>query len=72
MKFTLTIDCDNAAFQPVHDDASEPERYEHALGEVLEILSELNANGLHGQRSGFLRDSNGNRCGQWSLSESED
>jgi hypothetical protein len=73
MKFTLEIDCGNAAFQPVHDDASEPERYEAAADAVAETLKAWLARdpflAADVSRSGSLRDANGNRCGSWSLSD---
>lgn len=69
MKFTLEIDCGSAAFAPVHDDAGEAERYAAAAAEVQRILWHRELSGLLSERSGFLRDSNGNRCGQWSLSD---
>jgi hypothetical protein len=76
MKFTLTIDCGGRAFQPVHDDASEPERYAAAkreAGRMLELLGRtLTGYSFDIDRSGFLSDSNGNRCGQWSLSDDEE
>lgn len=64
MRFTLTIDCDNAAF----------EGGEHALrSEVREILMSLvESNVAWTDDSGPLRDHNGNTVGRWSFEEGED
>jgi hypothetical protein len=75
VKFTLTIDCDNAAFAPLNDDAGEAERYMAASDAVAHMLNQFAGDLLvafAGQRSGFLRDSNGNRCGDWQLSDFDD
>ena len=56
MKFTVQIDCDNAAFEG--DDL---------FSEVRAILGEVaNQVGDKGHRDGgTLRDANGNRVGRW-------
>jgi hypothetical protein len=73
VQFTLTIDCNNDAFCPPHDDASEAERYTAAGQEVSRVLARFAASPhIDTTESGFLRDSNGNRCGQWSLNSDDE
>jgi len=74
MKFTLEINCDNAAFAPVHDDASEADRYDAAGEEIRRMLRYIADCMLMdaGNRSGRLTDANGNRCGQWSISDDDE
>lgn len=74
MQFVLNIQCDNAAFAPRCDDADEPSRIYAAKAEIGDMLATL-GDRLHdddNERSGFLRDTNGNRCGQWSLNSDDE
>lgn len=52
-KFTLIIDCDNAAFE---DDA---------LAETARIVKRVWVELQDGRQSGACRDINGNRVGEW-------
>ena len=65
MKFTLSINCDNAAF----DDLGDGEDGSGALPEVGRILQVLARRIEQGRvdTSGMLRDGNGNTVGQWSI-----
>ena len=69
MKFTLTIDCDNAAF-------FEPNMGEHEpAAEIASILAKLGARLMEDQAGsrnhlpakGNARDSNGNAVGAWKI-----
>jgi len=61
VRFTLSIDCDNAAFDEIHGD------------EVARILRDtarrLEGSPLRDGESGALRDINGNEVGQWLAEE---
>lgn len=64
MRFTLQMECDNAAF-------GAPNSSEQ-LAEIAHILMALVvslAGVRHGFPTGVLRDSNGNTVGTWSLGE---
>lgn len=57
MRFTMEIDCDNAAF------ADRPEL------EVARILADAADRLLKGRLAGPCMDANGNRVGSWRLAE---
>lgn len=57
MRFSCIIDCDNAAFS------------EHENSELSGIILKLAAALEIGATAGTVRDSNGNACGAWQLSE---
>lgn len=61
MRFTLTIDCDNAAFGETHGERCD---------QIARILHDA-ADGLDGNPSdnATLRDSNGNTVGSYTLTE---
>lgn len=59
MKFSLEIDSENAAMV---DDAA---------GEVQRILRIVSGKVESGQRDGMIWDSNGNRCGTWTMEAPE-
>lgn len=61
MKFTLTIDCDNAAFA---DEDGETDRHS-AAAEVARILSSTAENVAWYDEGGCI-DANGNGVGRWS------
>ena len=74
MKFTLSIDCDNAAFE------ADDETSTFMPGELARILQNLAA-GFRDDaertgipcavgESGDLRDLNGNRVGKWEVTQS--
>jgi hypothetical protein len=56
VKFRLTIDCDNAAFDP--DPAEEVSRILEGLVEVVFVDRDYKHH---------VMDTNGNTCGTWSL-----
>jgi hypothetical protein len=59
MRFTLTIDCDGAAFD---DDSRDVE--------VARILKQLSTHlTISGDNTGRLFDTNGNYCGEWKFEE---
>lgn len=55
MKFTLTFDCDNAAFE------------NDLRVESVAILAEVTERVEAGHTAGNVRDSNGNTVGSWSF-----
>lgn len=57
MRFTLTINCDNAAFDN-----------ENREQEVFDILGMVRGLVLDGDTEGTIRDSNGNTVGKFELS----
>ena len=59
MRFTMTVDCDNAAFEA---DGNELARILHKLADSIAY------NGLE-EAKDSLRDINGNKVGRWELSE---
>ncbi len=74
MRFTLSIDCDNAAFEADNETST------FMPGELARILQKL-ADGFKddAERTGIpcavgeggdLRDINGNRVGKWGVTES--
>lgn len=69
--FTLTIETDNAAFQPEAAGDGEAEGYGATAGEVAVILDKLSVllkRTAPDSAVGTLRDSNGNTVGSWRLS----
>ena len=60
MKFSLEIDSEDAAMV---DDAA---------GEVCRILHIVSGKVESGWRDGMIWDSNGNRCGTWTMDEPTD
>jgi len=52
MKFTLSIDCSNAAFEDLNE-------------ELRSLLAKVGDDIEGGATSGPIRDSNGNRVGTW-------
>jgi hypothetical protein len=60
VKFKLEFDCDNAAFEDLE-------------GELRWVLSNVtNDVSLPSASDGTVRDSNGNRIGEWRFTEDED
>jgi hypothetical protein len=55
MKFVLTFDCDNAAFEPDPAD------------EILDILERVRRDIANGRTAGAIADTNGNRVGEFAL-----
>lgn len=55
MKFTLTIETDNQAF------------VDFPVGSTREALDTVNMKMFFGQRSGIIKDVNGNTVGSWEL-----
>jgi hypothetical protein len=65
MRFTLTIDCDGAAFGA--DDATSYNRVLEVGGRLRTIAKEL---AREPERTfGRIFDTNGNRCGEWKFEE---
>lgn len=71
MKFTLTIECDNAAFEPEDDGTISTVELGRILKGLGWSLYEAEETGDHPplklgyQR--FVSDSNGNRVGKWEI-----
>lgn len=65
MTFKLSIECDNAAFNP-RDSDNEPE---DATVEVASILRHCAEHLDNGRTNGALYDTNGNRVGSYSFYE---
>lgn len=57
MRFTMTVDMDNAAFEEPH----------HELGEIIHRLAESLLMGKVDATEGSLKDTNGNRVGGWEI-----
>lgn len=67
--FTLTIQCDNAAFS-----CGETGKFSHVNGriEINRMLYVVRSDLYNGNRdSGPIRDTNGNRVGEWRITEGE-
>lgn len=66
MNFTLSMNCDNAAFADLGagEDGSGalPE-----VGRILQVLANKLRTGLTDGTSGRLHDGNGNTVGEWSI-----
>lgn len=65
MTFTLTIDCDNAAFED--NPASEIRRIVRKLGESQALYAIDPSDRRYGANEGTVRDGNGNTVGRWSF-----
>jgi hypothetical protein len=63
MRFTLTIDCDGAAFDGQVDD--------EVARILIDVADTLQYNGIRDGESYSLRDLNGNRVGTAAFSETE-
>ena len=61
MKFNLTVSLNNAAFQDNSDELPT------IIGIVAEKLEQLNWQQMESGQSGICLDSNGNKCGIWSI-----
>jgi hypothetical protein len=66
MTFTVTINCDNAAF---NGDVSDSPDVVTAGREVSRILQEVIDKVRHGNDSGNCRDINGNHVGEFSFAD---
>ncbi len=66
--FTLTIECDNAAFV---DDGEAGQGALPEVGRILGVLSRKlqGGDGFHQRTSGGLLDGNGNKVGIWQFGE---
>lgn len=64
MKIVIKLDTNNAAFTEIGDDSSFP-------NEVNRILRKMAQDVAAGFKRGFLRDINGNRVGQFTVTEAE-
>lgn len=63
-RFTLTIDCDNEAFEP--NPAAELRRILRDLGDSQRLYEGIDpADRRYGANEGSLRDGNGNTVGGW-------
>lgn len=68
MKFTLTINCDNAAFK---DDKDPADDLYACLDELARLLRVAAMNVESGSVSRQLHDANGNACGRFDLNEDQ-
>ena len=66
MKFTLTINCDNAAFK---DDNDPADNLYACLDELARLLRNAAMNVESGSVARQLHDANGNVCGRFDLDE---
>lgn len=66
MKFTLTINCDNAAFK---DNKNPDDDLYARLDELARLLRIAAMNVESGSVSRQLHDANGNACGRFDLEE---
>lgn len=64
MKLTITINCDNAAFEPDEDGAVDSNEVARILRKAAERWDDFY---LEPASSGILHDANGNRVGQWTF-----
>lgn len=67
MKLTLQIDADGAAFHEHDDDDASGEPCLSARSEMGRLLASIAGSVHAGQRTGSVRDLNGNTCGFWAL-----
>jgi hypothetical protein len=64
MELTIRISTDGAAFKPQAEDTLD----EYVLADEVKAVLSYAVYGIYnGQTSGTLPDSNGNTCGEWSL-----
>ena len=62
MKFTLTMELDNAAFRN-EDDTVDGMSLAQVLGRVADAVHGVEGSG----NLGYIYDVNGNRCGRWEV-----